>query len=323
MASEKIGSSFTPRIYPRPEYPQAAGVALRALLVHCRDALLGVLLVALLWEPFLWVRARWPFGERWFYSFTINTVHTTTFALFNGGLLLFAPFLARYRMMRKPAEEPSSTLYRKLITEAVVNHFVTSPIIGWLLYPAAVWLNTPPSTDRLPTVLQQAALFCAAHSFNDWLFYWSHRMFHSKALYKTFHKQHHAFRGSVGAAAEFAHPVEVVVANQIPTVGLLLGVGAHPLVQAVWLILRLLQTYEVHSGYDFTDSWACRLGLLNGGSSFHDHHHTANMGNFGAEHMDWLFGTMDHYCRAGAEEGYRKDRGTFGSKNQGDKIKKL
>ena len=148
-------------------------------------------------------------------------------------------------------------------------------------------------------------------------------MFHSKILYKRFHKQHHSFRGTIGAAAEYAHPVEVVVANQIPTVGLLLGIGAHPLVQAVWVMLLLGQTYEVHSGYDFTDSWACRVGLLNGGSTFHDHHHTANMGNFGAEHMDWLFGTMDHYCRGGGEIGYRKERGTKALPGEKEKKKSI
>lgn len=63
--------------------------------------------------------------------------------------------------------------------------------------------------------------------------------------------------------------------------------------------------------YDFTDTVLCKVGLLNGGAAFHDHHHTANMGNFGAEHMDWLFGTMDHYCRIGGEDGYRRERGTW------------
>uniref|UniRef100_A0A7S0J978 Fatty acid hydroxylase domain-containing protein n=1 Tax=Calcidiscus leptoporus TaxID=127549 RepID=A0A7S0J978_9EUKA len=304
-------SSFTPRVFPRPVYPSARRVLFNAAYVHARDALLGAFLVALLWGPYQRARAAWPFGERWFYSFTVNATHTLCYVLFNGGLIIFAPMLGRYRMSRKPAEEPTAALYRQLMSEAALNHFVTSPIIGWCLYPLAAWLGTPLATEALPPLSQQLLLICAAHSFNDWLFYWSHRAFHHKLLYKAFHKQHHAFRGSVGAAAEFAHPVEVVVANQLPTVGFLLGVGAHPLLQAAWLALRLTQTYEVHSGYDFTDTWLCRVGLLNGGCAFHDHHHTANMGNFGSEHMDWLFGTMDHYCRGRCAEGYRRERGTL------------
>jgi hypothetical protein len=34
-----------------------------------------------------------------------------------------------------------------------------------------------------------------------------------------------------------------------------------------------------------------------------------NMGCFGAEHMDWLFGTMDHWVRDGGEHGYLEKRG--------------
>ena len=71
---------------------------------------------------------------------------------------------------------------------------------------------------------------------------------------------------------------------------MLLAIGAHPLVQGVWLVLRLTQTYEVHSGYDFSESLVGKLGLTANESSFHDHHHTYNVGNFGAEHTDWLFG---------------------------------
>ena len=107
--------------------------------------------------------------------------------------------------------------------------------------------------------------------------------------------------------------------------------------QAVWLVLRLLQTYEGHSGFDFSDTWAGKLGLMSCDSAHHDHHHTANvrlrfplnrstlavcpcwtahhltwrmiceraqMGNFGALHTDWLFGTMDHYIKDGMHDGY-------------------
>jgi|AntAceMinimDraft_5_1070358.scaffolds.fasta_scaffold200021_2 hypothetical protein len=34
-----------------------------------------------------------------------------------------------------------------------------------------------------------------------------------------------------------------------------------------------------------------------------------NMGCFGAEHMDWLFGTMDYWVRDGGEQGYLEKRG--------------
>ena len=140
-SSANLSTPFSPRIYPRPQYPPGGRVLRKAIQVHLRDAILGVILVALLWKPFLWVRAAWPYGERWFYSLTINFTHSFCYDLFNGAVLGFAPMLARFKMSRKKSEEPVPQLYRQLITEAVVNHFVTSPIIGWGLHPLAVWMG--------------------------------------------------------------------------------------------------------------------------------------------------------------------------------------
>ena len=33
-------------------------------------------------------------------------------------------------------------------------------------------------------------------------FYWTHRILHHPSLYKTFHKPHHTFTGTIGFAAE-------------------------------------------------------------------------------------------------------------------------
>ena len=76
----------------------------------------------------------------------------------------------------------------------------------------------------------------------------------------------------------------------------------------------------MHSGYAFDKTLLGRVGVLACGASFHDHHHTVNMGSFGAEHMDWLFGTMDHYARDGCEEGYLAARGWAGAEGASDKA---
>ena len=95
-----------------------------------------------------------------------------------------------------------------------------------------------------------------------------------------------------------------VLANQLPTIGGVLFFGRRFEVLCVWVVLRLKQTYEVHSGYDFSGTWLASVGLLTPDHAHHDHHHTANMGNFGNVYTDWLFGTMDHYVRDGMGEGY-------------------
>ena len=276
MMSVTENSAFYPVTNPRPKYPSAWEVIIGALRLYLRDVVLGIALVALLKGPYDQLRLALGVTDRLFYAVTIFAAHTGSYALFNGTIAMLERIgvIEHFKMTRKPAEVASASLFTRLYAEAVINHFITSPISAYFLYLLAQHCGTPAASDSLPSIAYLAAVFAGAHAFNDVGFYWTHRIMHAKALYKTFHKKHHTFRGSVPAAAEFAHPVEVIISNQIPTMALVLGIGAHPLVQAVWLILRLTQTLEVHSGYAFDDHWFCTVGLLAGGASFHDHHHT-------------------------------------------------
>eukprot|EP00494_Astrolonche_serrata_P010490 UN10557 len=87
---------------------------------------------------------------------------------------------------------------------------------------------------------------------NDILFYWLHRLFHEIPYLYKMHKQHHKFYTTTSVAAEFAHPVEGLTSNFIPTVfgPLLWGYlyGIHLYSYAFYMICRLWETTEVHSG---------------------------------------------------------------------------
>lgn len=41
--------------------------------------------------------------------------------------------------------------------------------------------------------------------------YFAHRALHHKSIYKHIHKLHHEFSAPFGLAAEYAHPVEILV----------------------------------------------------------------------------------------------------------------
>ena len=130
---------------------------------------------------------------------------------------------------------------------------------------------------------------------------------HHRALYARFHKQHHEFKGTVGAAAEYAHPFEVV-SNQIPTLGFVLGVGAHPLICLACCPpplanvrgaqrLRVWRHARRPLGADQQRPTASTTTTTRSTPA------TAR-----AEHMDWLFGTMDSYASLGGRKGYLKSR---------------
>ena len=112
----------------------------------------------------------------------------------------------------------------------------------------------------------------------------------------------------MGILAEYAHPIEVLIANVFQTTfGLpFLATTFHPHTATVWLCLRVHQTSHAHSGYSFCNTLLEKVSLVNGKHAiFHDHHHTSNQGNFGTYYLDWIFGTMDHFVKNGLYEGYK------------------
>jgi methylsterol monooxygenase len=245
--------------------------------------------------------------DRVYFAIAISLVHTVMYVTNNffWQFLDSYGYLQQYKLERKPYMIAKPTLVRKMAIEATIGQLITGPITAYFLYPVFLWFGMPTLDTPLPPFLTIVKQLCLGHLFNDVGFYFTHRLFHTKQLYKMFHKQHHEFAGTIGFAAEYANPVETIVSNQIPTVGGMLFFGAHPMLLLLWIALRLQQTYEAHSGYCFDGTWLDKLGISHGESAaHHDHHHTVNAGNFGGMYTDWLFGTMDNFVSMGGKRGY-------------------
>lgn len=101
--------------------------------------------------------------------------------------------------------------------------------------------------------------------------------------------------------------MEQVVANFIPTFGALALLGAHPVVQFIWIVIRITETVDAHSGYAFPFS-PFDMFWWQGGVERHDFHHSHNIGCFGAFTIfwDWLCGTdarfLAYQARKSAEK---------------------
>lgn len=85
-------------------------------------------------------------------------------------------------------------------------------------------------------------------------------------------------------AAQYAHPIEHILANMLPIFLPSALWNAHLLTFSVWFAYSLIETAATHSGYDFF-----RFPLT---ADMHDLHHEKFNVNFGGTWLlDWFHGT--------------------------------
>lgn len=99
--------------------------------------------------------------------------------------------------------------------------------------------------------ISQVLYVCIISLFvEDLYFYIVHRLLHYPILYKHIHKVHHEYIAPFGFAAEYAHPLETIMLGFGTVIGpLLLTTNYYTVL--IWLVIRIYQTVEAHSGYDF------------------------------------------------------------------------
>nr|UYO77164.1 fatty acid hydroxylase domain-containing protein 2 like A [Penaeus japonicus] len=80
-------------------------------------------------------------------------------------------------------------------------------------------------------------------------FYYTHRLFHHRLLYKHFHKWHHEWQSPVSVTALYTHPLEHIISNMAPVILGLIILGSHPATVWLWCGLANLSTINAHCGY--------------------------------------------------------------------------
>ena len=164
---------------------------------------------------------------------------------------------------------------------------------GWFIYQACVgWtVQWKTSLEAFPSNFEIGKQLLFFMFVEDTLFHFMHRLFHSKhawlPLYKL-HKKHHEHLQPLGMSAQYAHPIEHLISNFMPSFAgpCILGAKTHIHVVVLFGILRLYESLDGHSGYDFP--WTVfRLIPFGGGPSYHYFHHTHNCGNYSSFTTIW------------------------------------
>jgi sterol desaturase/sphingolipid hydroxylase (fatty acid hydroxylase superfamily) len=209
------------------------------------------------------------------------------------------PFFEQYKVNNEPwpweeNKEEWNKFLKKSIGVVSINLFITLPFLVFLQgavsngdYELSFEYEDLPTTF---TLLWQV-MFCFL--LEDFSFHLSHRLLHSKHFYGRFHKQHHEYKVTVSLAAEHSHPVEYIFASAIPsTLGLrILSRRVHFITYACWIIIRLAETADGHSGYEFP--WSpFRILPMTTSATYHDFHHLKNIGNYSSVFRTWdtIFG---------------------------------
>lgn len=196
-------------------------------------------------------------------------------------LSVYAPKFA-HRHQLQPRESPPSQndilkCFRVVASNQAMSLVFHVAMLGLLPHKPGYRFD-----EKLPSLREMVGNIVTCMLIREILFYYAHRLLHHRIFYSRIHKLHHQFTAPFALAAQYAHPIEHMVANVAPISLPPQVLRCHILTFWVLLAIELLETTCVHSGYDF----------LRRAAESHDLHHQKFTGNFGTIGLlDWAHGT--------------------------------
>ena len=304
----------------------------RQLFIYGKDPgfkLLGILLfLCSILGPYILSLNYWNKLEElipdkfWFLVITSTSLgiflHLATLLAYMMIYKLKHPFFEQYKDNDKSWPWEYDPEFSKKLIKAIklvaFNNLVCSPLFA-LINCSTGLLDGRTKMEEIPSFWVYLCQIIFMAFSEDLMFYHCHRLLHHPKLYPYIHKVHHEFYDTICISSEYAHPIEYILGNLIPSgIGYMLFCGrAHHLSFLVFLSLRLIETVESHGGYDFP--WAVtRIVPYNVSSKYHNYHHLKNIGNYGSFFILWdsIYGTNSHYY----EELVQTDKNFEGYKNE-------
>jgi len=217
-------------------------------------------------------------------------------------LFQFSSFFQRFKIQQD--KEETAQLQWKCFKLILFNHFFIQAPLIFGAYAFTEMFGIPHDWDSFPRWYDLIARSLVCLVIEDTWHYFLHRALHDKRIYKHIHKIHHHFSSPFGMTAEYAHPAETMILGAGFFIGVMVTCN-HIVLLWVWMVARLLETIEVHSGYDFPYINPYYLIPGYAGAKFHDFHHKNFNGNYASSFIwwDWIFGTdrqwKEYYNKTG------------------------
>ncbi|KAK5918262.1 hypothetical protein CgunFtcFv8_003041 [Champsocephalus gunnari] len=202
--------------------------------------------------------------------FYLGTMLVPTLAFWGTNCLLLLvdttgkpSFITRYRIQPDKNNPVDPDRLRHVLKTVLFNYvFISGSMV--VVARSLMTMRGNPCGPELPAfhwALAELAFFSLLEEF---MFYYSHRLFHHPSLYKRFHKQHHEWTAPIGVVCIYAHPLEHMISNMLPVALGPVLLGSHVTTTAMWYSLALISTTISHCGY--------HLPFLPS-PEFHDFHH--------------------------------------------------
>ncbi|CAO2647807.1 Nn.00g087290.m01.CDS01 [Neocucurbitaria sp. VM-36] len=209
------------------------------------------------------------------------------------------PYFRRYKIQQHKI--PTAWEQTQCALLVLLSHFTVELPQIWLFHPMCQYFGLETSVP-FPSLYKMAYQIAIFFVMEDAWHYWTHRLMHaSPFLYKNIHKIHHQYSAPFGLAAEYASPIEVMVLGfgtvGVPIMWCAITKDLHILTMYTWIVFRLFQAIDAHSGYEFP--WSLHHFLpFWAGAEHHDVHHEKFIGNYASSFRWWDF-VLD--TEAGAE----------------------
>ena len=170
---------------------------------------------------------------------------------------------------------------------------------NWILFALFTlfyffWSHPNFNMKERPSLFQHMIQIYVSIVFEDFTFYWSHRLLHLPWFYKRVHKQHHFTADIMHLNCVYTHWFEFVLGNILPfMVGFLVfGQSYHIITYTIFAFYRIIETHEVHCGYEMPVS-IFPVFPFSTNATYHNFHHSKNVGNYATFFTFWddIFGT--------------------------------